>query len=159
MGTTPERWLELAAESELKSGEAREQGDAELADRYLRQAAGRRRRSEVEARLVTLGLTDPHDPAKLASATLLRGLDPDQATELVDEVERLRTALGVSSDDPLAIKLYEGAGHALMGADYRDFGAMLLAQAAAGREIDLAPLARLARLDDDALAQALGHSD
>ena len=111
--------------------------------------------SEVEARLESLGLTDPLHPAKLSAATLLRGIGPDQATEIVDEVERLRTTLGVASDDPLALKLYEGAGHALMGADYRDLGAMLLAQAsAASGDIDLAPLARLARLDDDALAQA-----
>ena len=157
MTTSPERWLELAAESERKSGEAREQGDDELADRYLRQAEGRRLRSTVEARLGTLGLTDPEDPAKLASTTLLRGLDPDQATEIIDEVERLRTLLGIASDDPLTLKLYEGAGHALMGADYRDFGAMLLAQAASGRDLDLASLARLARLDDDAIAQAAAH--
>jgi hypothetical protein len=157
MVTTPERWLELAADSEHRSAEARAAGDAELADRYLRQAEGRRRMSDVEARLGSLGLTDASDPAKLTCATLLRGLGPDQATELIEEVERLRTQLGVASDDPLALKLYEGAGHALMGADYRDLGAMLLAQAAAGREIDLTPLARLSRLDDDALAQAAEH--
>lgn len=154
MVTSPERWLELAADSRRRSDEAREQGDDELADRYLRQAEGRRRRSALEARLGTLGLTDPDDPAKLASTTLLRGLDPDQATEIIDEVERLRAQLEIASDDPITLKLYEGAGHALMGADYRDFGAMLLAQAASGRGLDLAALARLARLDEDALARA-----
>lgn len=48
----------------------------------------------------------------------------------------------------------EVEGHALMGADYRDLGSMLLAQAAADRDIDLAPLVRLALLDDDALSRA-----
>jgi hypothetical protein len=154
MVTTPERWLELAADSERRAAEARDQGDEELASRLLRQADGRRRMSELEARLVSLGLTDPMDPDKLASATLLRGIGPDQAEAIVDEVERLRSKLGVPSDDPLALKLYAGAGHALMGADYRELGAMLLAQAATGHDLDLASLARLARLDDDALAQA-----
>lgn len=159
MATTPERWLELAAESERLAAEAREQGDEETADRRLRQAEGRRRMSDVEARMESLGLTDPLDPAKLTAATILRGIGPDQATAIIDEVERLRAELSIASDDPLAVKLYEGAGHALMGADYRDLGAMLLAQAGSGRNIDLQPLARLARLDDDALAQAAAHAD
>jgi len=154
MVTTPERWLELAADSERRAAEARDQGDDELAERLLRQAEGRRRMSELEERLVSLGLTDPMDPEKPTSATLLRGIGPDQAAAIVDEVERLRSKLGVASDDPLALKLYAGAGHALMGADYRELGAMLLGQAAAGHDLDLAPLARLARLDDDAVAQA-----
>lgn len=158
MATTPEQWLELAADSERRAAEARDRGDDGLAGRLARQADGRRRRSAVEARLGSLGLTDPNDPAKLASATLLRGIGPDQATEIIDEVERLRTTLGVASDDPVALKLYEGAGHALMGADYRDLGAMLLAQAASSHDLDLAPLALLARLDGDALARAAEHA-
>jgi hypothetical protein len=156
VATTPERWLELAADSERRSAEARAEGDDELADRLLHQAGVRRQMAELEGRLGLLGLTDPMDPAKLASATLLRGIGPEQATAIIDEVERLRTQLGVASDDPVALQLYEGAGHALMGADYRDHGAMLLARARSGREIDLRPLARLARLDDEALAQAAG---
>jgi hypothetical protein len=157
MVTTPERWLELAADSERRAAEARDQGDDELAERLLRQAEGRRRMSELEARLVSLGLTDPMDPAKLASATLLRGIGPDQAGAIVDEVERLRSRLGVAPDDPIALKLYAGAGHALMGADYRELGASLLAQAASGHDLDLSLLARLARLDDGTLAQATEH--